>query len=389
MRHLQNKREKAVLLAAYAIAFLLGIETGGLQFSVLKMADEFNLNSAQMGSIVSIYFFATMISPIITGGLSDKIGKKKIIIFSIVIFLTGCLVSAASKILILLYAGIFIVGLAFAALESSSTAALSDYAPEKSGKYISIMQSVLSAGCFFSPLFLNVFMENRGYSWRTLFFICMALAAISLAIVIFAKFENRHEELEGRENLQNHKPMRIEAYLMLMILCIAIYLFIENGITYFADLFISKDLNSPGNAAMALSLFWAAMAVSRFVSGFLYRFENMIIKIGFIATGLLLIALTFVNNVSLALGIYLLLGITCAPVWPLIAAKINRVYKEHTGLVTGLVLIAGGIGGTVSPYVIGLINDASSMTIAFICIAAVAMMGLVIFTVTASKKESI
>ena len=64
--------------ATYFLAFLLGIETGGLQYSVLKMANEFQLNSAKMGSIVSVYFFATMISPLITGALSDRIGKKKV-----------------------------------------------------------------------------------------------------------------------------------------------------------------------------------------------------------------------------------------------------------------------------------------------------------------------
>lgn len=390
MNGLCVERKKLVVPAMYFIAFLLGIETGGLQYSVLKMAGEFNLNSAQMGSIVSVYFFATMLSPIFTGALSDKIGKKKIMVAALIVFLAGCAVASVSHALMILYAGVFIMGLAFAAMESSSTAALSDYAPEKSGKYISIMQSILSAGCFASPLILYFLMDDMGFDWRVLFFMCMILAVLSLIIVSAAVFRDNKYSVENSSvdiGEEVSKPMKIEAYLILMVLCIAVYVFMENGITFFADSFISVDLNRPDAAALALSMFWAAMAVARFTAGLLYKYENIIIKLGFIFTALLLVSLSFVDNVTVVLGIYLLLGVTCAPIWPLITSKLNRAYKANTGLVTGLVLIAGGVGGTISPYVIGMINDVSNMAIAFISLAAIAAGGLIVFVVIHRGKR--
>lgn len=391
MNGLYVERKKIVVPAMYFIAFLLGIETGGLQYSVLKMAGEFNLNSAQMGSIVSVYFFATMLSPIFTGALSDKIGKKKIMIAALIVFLAGCVVASMSHVLMILYAGVFVMGLAFAAMESSSTAALSDYAPEKSGKYISIMQSILSAGCFASPLILYFLMDDMGFDWRVLFFMCMILAVLSLIIVMAAVFRDNKYSVENSSvdiGEEVSKPMKIEAYLILMVLCIAVYVFMENGITFFADSFISVDLNRPDAAALALSMFWAAMAVARFTAGLLYKYENIIIKLGFIFTALLLVSLSFVDNVTVVLGIYLLLGVTCAPIWPLITSKLNRTYKANTGLVTGLVLIAGGVGGTISPYIIGMINDVSNMTIAFVSLAAIAAGGLIVFIVIHRGKRS-
>lgn len=392
MNGLCIERKKIVVPAMYFIAFLLGIETGGLQYSVLKMAGEFHLNSAQMGSIVSVYFFATMLSPIFTGALSDKIGKKKIMIAALIVFLAGCVIASMSHVLMILYAGVFVMGLAFAAMESSSTAALSDYAPEKSGKYISIMQSILSAGCFASPLILYFLMDDMGFDWRVLFFMCMILAVLSLIIVVAAVFGDNRDISENSsldiDEAGNSKPMKIEAYLILMVLCIAVYVFMENGITFFADSFISVDLDRPDAAALALSMFWAAMAVARFTAGLLYKYENIIIKLGFIFTALLLVSLSFVDNVTVVLGIYLLLGVTCAPIWPLITSKLNRTYKANTGLVTGLVLIAGGVGGTISPYVIGMINDVSNMTIAFISLAAIAAGGLIVFIVIHRGKRS-
>ena len=97
--------------------------------------------------------------------------------------------------------------------------------------------------------------------------------------------------------------------------------------------------------------------------------------------------LSFADNVTVSLGIYLALGIVCGPIWPLITGKVNREYKEHTGLVTGMVLIAGGIGGTVSPYVIGSINDLSNMAVAFISLAVFAVTGMIVFTMIQARKR--
>ena len=387
MECLQNRRDKIVVAAVFFIAFFLGIETGGLQYSVLKMAEEFHLTSAQMGSIVSVYFFATMLSPIFTGALSDKIGKKKIIIAAIAAFLIGCLISSSANTMKVLYTGIFVVGMSFSAIESSATAALSDYHPEKSGKFISIMQSIFSAGCFVAPVVLYFLMDDMCFDWRVLFYLCMLLAIISLIFVLIANFKKNVTATIENEHGSKSAGIRTEAYLIVMVLCISIYQFTENGITFFADLFISVEMGDPDAAALAISLFWVAMAISRFVTGFLYKYENFIIKSGFVFTAVLLMILSFADNVTVSLGIYLALGIVCGPIWPLITGKVNREYKEHTGLVTGMVLIAGGIGGTVSPYVIGSINDLSNMAVAFISLAVFAVTGMIVFTMIQARKR--
>ena len=282
MECLQNRRDKIVVAAVFFIAFFLGIETGGLQYSVLKMAEEFHLTSAQMGSIVSVYFFATMLSPIFTGALSDKIGKKKIIIAAIAAFLIGCLISSSANTMKVLYTGIFVVGMSFSAIESSATAALSDYHPEKSGKFISIMQSIFSAGCFVAPVVLYFLMDDMCFDWRVLFYLCMLLAIISLIFVLIANFKKNVTATIENEHGSKSAGIRTEAYLIVMVLCISIYQFTENGITFFADLFISVEMGDPDAAALAISLFWVAMAISRFVTGFLYKYENFIIKSGFV-----------------------------------------------------------------------------------------------------------
>ena len=56
------------------IGFLLGIETGGLQFILLKAANEFQMSQTTMGSLFTVQFVAVSIAPLIVGTISDRIG---------------------------------------------------------------------------------------------------------------------------------------------------------------------------------------------------------------------------------------------------------------------------------------------------------------------------
>lgn len=378
---------RILILGVFLTAFFLGFEIGGLQYSVLKMAMEFNLNSSQMGSIVSVFFIATMIPPILTGYIADSIGKKKVIIISMLVLIGSCFVTSAAESLKSLYIGVFLSGMTFASTESTVTAALADETQNKSGKYISIMQSIFSVGCLCAPLILSFFMDVHECTWRIMYYVCATLAVVPLIFIAIARFNQSTLKMPLEYQSEN-KPVKIEFLMVLLVSCIVIYQFIENGITFFADSFISIDLHEPEKAAMALSFFWAMMAIFRFIGGLLYKYEDIIIRIGFIAVALFLVAMILVKDVSVALVLYVLLGICCAPIWPLIVAKVTRIYKEHTGFVTGLVLMSGGIGGMASPYIIGVINDFLGMAVAFFSLAIVSLIGMALYTCSILKLRN-
>ena len=84
------------------------MESGGLQFNLLMISEEFGLTTTQMGNLVSVQYLAFILIPLIFGGFGDKYGKKIIIFLFALCFSTGCLAFLLSSGFLLALAGSFL-----------------------------------------------------------------------------------------------------------------------------------------------------------------------------------------------------------------------------------------------------------------------------------------
>lgn len=382
---IKKKHEKLFLAGTMNfIGFLLGLETGGLQFILLKAANEFHLSQAAMGSIVTVQFVAVTAAPLIIGSVSDKIGKKKVIIGASVLCACGSAVNIASANMGTLLAGIVLVGFAFGSLETTITAALSDAFYEKAGKYISIMQGCLSFGAVIAPLFVNLAINQWEFNWRILFWLCMVFSIAGGAAVFFAKFSasaaERKTEAEGKLNLK-------DMVLMGALILIAVYMIVENGITCFIDTFYNSILQDNGYSAIALSGFWAAMTLSRLLFSMFYEKKNTIIPILCTFEALLLISMNWVTSPILTVGIMLGAGFCCGPMSPFVMNIAVERYPKRSGTVAGLMLGFMGAGGALWPVVGGYIADCSSLRITYFCTGLMAAMEAVIFISLIARRQ--
>ena len=159
-----TKDKKTVIAAVMIASVLLGLEHGGVQYILLSMAEDFGMNKAAMGSLVSVEFFAVTIAPLVMGVISDRTGKRLVIIIFSAVFFAGALTCGLSGAPWMTIAGMFLTGSAFGSIEMACSAILADEFPESSGKYMSIMQGVISAGCVISPLLVAFLSGHFGFS---------------------------------------------------------------------------------------------------------------------------------------------------------------------------------------------------------------------------------
>ncbi len=377
--------KKAQFLAGviYFIGLLLGIEMGGLQFVILKIADEFSLSQAAMGSIVSIEFIAMMVAALFIGILSDRIGKKKVIVVFSAVFAGSALLCAMAGTVTVLNAGVCGIGIAFGALEGAVTAALSDAYAEKSAKHVAMMQGFLGLGAVLSPLAVDCAMD-MGASWRFLFWFCAAFAATATILTLFAQFK-RCQKTESKET---QKFILKEAILLSALAGIFCYQFMENGITSFVDSFFVNVIHERGVSAMSLSIFWAAMALSRILFSLLYQYRNRIIPFVCLFASLFLFGLRFAGSPMAAIILIGVLGICYGPISPYLMNFAVEHYPHMSGAAAGIMLACSGIGGSVSPILIGLISDSVGLRVAFIVVGVMAFAEcvLVIKGISASRK---
>ena len=371
----QLRRGRFLAGAICFIGFLLGIETGGLQFILLKAANEFHLSQTSMGSIVTVQFAAVTIAPLVVGFISDRIGKKKVILSASLLFACGSFLSILSAQMGLLLVGVVLIGFAFGSLETTITAALSDTFGERSGRYISIMQGCLSFGAVLSPLAVNLAINQWNFNWRVLFWVCL----------IFAKFHTVPQE--DRKKSMGKLNFR-DLFLIGAFLVIAFYMIAENNTTCFIDSFYANILRDSTYSAAALSGFWAAMTISRFAFSALHEKRHIILPLLCAAAAVLLAAMNWLTNPITVLVCLFAIGICYGPMSPFIMNMAVERYPEQSGTTAGLMLGFMGAGGAVGPVLGGYIADTFGLRHTYLSTGIVTLLMFAIFLLMVKLFEN-
>jgi len=154
---------KKVIFIAFVVSlggFLFGFDAGIISGVMSYAGPEFNLNDAQTGWVVSSPSFAAMIAMLISGRLSDVIGRKKILIIVAFLYAVSALASAYANSYEMLYIARMIGGLAFgAALILAPTYIAEISSAENRGKLVSIQQLNIVLGFF--AAFLSNYYFNK------------------------------------------------------------------------------------------------------------------------------------------------------------------------------------------------------------------------------------
>lgn len=109
---------KKTLFIAFVVSlggFLFGFDAGIISGVMSYAGPQFDLNDTQTGWVVSSPSFAAMISMLIAGRLSDRIGRKKILLSVAFLYAFSAITSAYAVSYETLYIARMVGGLAFGA----------------------------------------------------------------------------------------------------------------------------------------------------------------------------------------------------------------------------------------------------------------------------------
>jgi MFS family permease len=158
---------KKTLFIAFVVSlggFLFGFDAGIISGVMSFAGPEFNLNDAQTGWVVSSPSFAAMIAMLVSGKLSDRIGRKKILIVVAFLYAFSALASVYSYSYETLYIARMIGGLAFgAALILAPTYIAEISNSQNRGTLVSIQQLNIVLG-FFVAFLSNYYFNNLNSS---------------------------------------------------------------------------------------------------------------------------------------------------------------------------------------------------------------------------------
>ncbi len=154
---------KKIAFIAFVVSlggFLFGFDAGIISGVMSYASPEFNLDDIQSGWVVSSPSFAAMIAMLFSGRLSDKMGRKKLLLFVAFLYAISAFLSAIASSFEMLYIARMIGGLAFGAALVLAPMYIAEVSTAKNrGKLVAIQQLNIVLG-FFAAFLSNYFFNK-------------------------------------------------------------------------------------------------------------------------------------------------------------------------------------------------------------------------------------
>ncbi|MFA5168350.1 MAG: sugar porter family MFS transporter [Candidatus Omnitrophota bacterium] len=176
----------------YIIAFiaalaglLFGYDTGVISGAILYIKDQFNLTSQIVERVVSAVLLGAVFGAAFSGAMADKLGRRRSLIITAVLFSLGAIGSALAPNIPVLILCRFLIGLAIGVASYVAPLYISEISPANvRGSLVSLNQFMITLGIVAAYL-IDFALTSSPQEWRWMFGLGALPAVILLVGMIF------------------------------------------------------------------------------------------------------------------------------------------------------------------------------------------------------------
>jgi MFS family permease len=324
------------------------------------VAESLEIAPQEIGAIMTAYLVPVAIGTPILGVLADRLGRKKILVPSLLLFALGGILSALAQDFRSLIEWRFLQGIGAASLESIQLALIADlYAGRLLTSALALNASAIGISATIYPIVGGGLAQ---LNWRYAFL--LSLCAIPLAVLIIIKLKlpekpKNFTKIGLRVYLKNTlNSIKNRRVLGLMLAILSLF-FLEFGICFVCVPILAAQTFAASSAAigiilacMELSLAFTASQLGFFVKRFS---EITLIKVSFVVCALSLIIIPVVGNVWLLVLPIILFGAAQGIALPSIQTLLAQSAPEdyRTGFMSLNVTIQS-LGRALGPIIAGI-----------------------------------
>lgn len=363
--------------------FLLGVESGGFQMSLLEIAGDFGLSGIENGTLVAAQYSAIIMMPFLFGIVAERVGKIRILHIFCLVFSAGCTVVIFTHSYLVLVLGIFIIGSGYSVCESLVSAVLTEQYQDRAGRYLNLVQGAFSLGAVIGPHMIT-WAKVMGAGWNILFLICGAgFFAVWIGMFFVKEKNDKGEDAKRKHSKdaayirrrQHETETRFPAIFFLLVVSFFLYGGMEVGVSYYIDSYMQLELKGASLSAWAVSLFWLSMVPARLASGALYRYRKILLPVCFILSAPVFLGIAFTENPQIGLILFAFLGLLLGTLWPNLMGMATEDNRERAALAAGIMSTGCGLGAVLFPLLFGSLTESVGLRKGFLLLAACSIIG--------------
>ncbi len=265
-------------------------------------------------------------------------------------------------------------GASFALVKVAVYAAVGLIAPEPAAHATAMnrLEGVYQVGALAAPLVFAEMIARGNWLWT--YWLVAGLAGLALALWLVTPLpEPEPVSRQGGSAMGDVRTLLGRGSVRLFLVGAAVYVMIEQSLGTWLPTFNTEVFQlPPEEVARLLSLYFGSVALSRFLFGWMVRFVSPLrLQLLLLGSAFAILSGVLVSTRGGPGGrtlVYLLssIGFFIGPIYPtLCSLMLSRLEKPLQSAMTGLIIVASALGGTVGSQLLGLLSESFTTHAAF------------------------
>lgn len=373
-------------IANFALAFVFySLMTTMALYAVVS----FNASDTQGGLAASVFIIGATVARLFAGNLADLVGRRRILLIALVLFLVAALGYVPADSFGLLLAVRAVHGVAFALGSTAAMALAQAIIPparraEGTG-YFALSTTLATA---IGPFLALQLVHGPGYD--ALFVASIAASLLAIAAALFLRAPDKQLAPEERARLRRFHPrdmlhadvVPVAAFMLVMAVA-------YSGVLTFLNSF-SEERGLETGASVFFVVYAVVLLVSRLVAGKIQdqRGDNVVIYPAIVAfaAGLVVLALAESDLVLVLAGALMGLGFGTLMA-ALQAVAVGRVPMQRIGVAVSTHFFMIDVGFGLGPILLGLLLSSISFQAMYLVLAGVVVAGAGLYHLVHGRSE--
>lgn len=351
-------------LALFLLIFNMFITMSAIGLIIPIMPNflkEFGATAKVLGYLISIIAFAQFIFSPIAGGLSDRIGRKKLIIFGLILNGTSQILFGLATDLWELFILRFLTGVGSAFIVPPIMAYAADISTiDERGKTMGIIGAAISFGFMIGPG-IGGALSNVNLHFP--FFVAGIAAIIAgiLSLLFLPKTVPTSKEAPTDKNIIKQMIRSVRTPYFVLLIAVFVFSF---GIANFQatlSMFLTNKFDyTPNDIAIVMTVggFIGVIVQGLLLNRLFERFGEMnIILYSLIAAAFSMLGMIFVNRFFLILLVATLFQTATTLIRPAVNTLISKVAGQEQGYAAGMNNAYMSLGNMIGPAIAGTLLD--------------------------------